>query len=201
MWLRVYVVEAKREGRNRRGRVGESVRRSHRHRRLAAVERGELLRLSLYAPDDLRSLGLELGRVALVRFFLTLHDESRVSTDESPQRFSRPPSKQPELLRYSPSPTSHHWTAALSSSAAPDAGGEEQVGLVLTSSNPLHLWSSNSRCFAQKCPSQKPQSPTIRWAADLHSLKVQRGFWGAMLSDGMQSPLEKKLVVVVWEVR
>ena len=32
----------------------------------------------------------------------------------------------------------------------------------------------------QKWPEQKPQSPTMRWAASLHSLKLQRIFFGGM---------------------
>ena len=37
------------------------------------------------------------------------------------------------------------------------------------------------RCFEQKWPWQKLQSPTIRCAASLHSLKLQRGLRGAMM--------------------
>lgn len=50
----------------------------------------------------------------------------------------------------------------------------------LQSSRPSHLWSSSSLCFPQKCPLQKPQSPTMRWAASLHSLWLQRIFLGGM---------------------
>lgn len=39
------------------------------------------------------------------------------------------------------------------------------------------------RCFEQKCPWQKLQSPTIRWAASLHSLKLHLGLRGAIVDD------------------
>lgn len=70
--VKVYLIEARHDRLVVDG-PKTSDRRSHRCRRLAAAERGEgLPRLFLYAPDDLRSLGLELGRVALVRFFLAV---------------------------------------------------------------------------------------------------------------------------------
>jgi len=50
----------------------------------------------------------------------------------------------------------------------------------LQSSRPSHLWSSSRRCLPQKWPLQKPQSPTMRWAASLHSLWLQRIFFGGM---------------------
>lgn len=61
-----------------------------------------------------------------------------------------------------PSPTSHHFFETL------------------TSSSPSHLWSSNRRCFPQKCPLQKPQSPMIRCAPSRQSLNVHRCFLGGM---------------------
>ena len=51
----------------------------------------------------------------------------------------------------------------------------------LQSSRPVHEWASSMRCFEQKWPWQKLQSPTIRWAKSLQSLKLQRGLRGAML--------------------
>jgi len=42
----------------------------------------------------------------------------------------------------------------------------------LQSSSPSHLWSSRSLCLLQNWPLQKPQSPTMRCAADGQSLKV-----------------------------
>lgn len=38
-----------------------------------------------------------------------------------------------------------------------------------------HAWLSSMRCLPQKWPAQKPQSPTMRCAAALHSLNWQRG--------------------------
>jgi hypothetical protein len=37
------------------------------------------------------------------------------------------------------------------------------------------------RCLEQKWPVQKLQSPTMRWAASLHSLKLQRGLRGGIV--------------------
>lgn len=51
----------------------------------------------------------------------------------------------------------------------------------LQSSSPVQEWASNMRCLEQKWPAQKLQSPTIRWAASLHSLKLQRGLRGAIV--------------------
>lgn len=53
----------------------------------------------------------------------------------------------------------------------------------LQSSRPLQEWASSIRCLEQKWPWQKLQSPTMRWAASLHSLKLQRGLRGAMDAD------------------
>lgn len=126
------MVEAK-TGPRARGRTPGGERR---RRRLAVTrDDGGAVR-SLYTPDDLRPLGLELSRVSLVRFFLALHLPSRVSTGE-PEGGHEPPhssSRRPESPRYSASPTSHHSVAQ--SSLSPDSEG---VGLMLTSSNPLHL--------------------------------------------------------------
>lgn len=52
---------------------------------------------------------------------------------------------------------------------------------MLTSSRPAHLWSSRRRWRPQKCPLQKPQSPTMRWAASLQSLAPQRIFFPGMM--------------------
>ncbi len=50
----------------------------------------------------------------------------------------------------------------------------------LQSSNPSHLWSSSMRCLLQWWPPQKPQSPTMRCAASLQSLKEHRIFFAGM---------------------
>lgn len=50
----------------------------------------------------------------------------------------------------------------------------------LASSRPVHLWSSSNRCFPQKWPWQKLQSPTMRCASALQSVREQRIFLGAI---------------------
>ena len=108
----------------------------------------------LDALDDLGPLALELGGVRFVGFLLAL-DEGRESARKSSEYGS-------ESVR----PTSHHSMESL-----------------LTSSRLLHLWSSSNRWLLQKWPSQKPQSPEMRWAGSLHSLNSQRGFLTGMLAD------------------
>lgn len=49
------------------------------------------------------------------------------------------------------------------------------------------------RCLEQKWPAQKLQSPTMRWAASLHSLKLQRGLRGGIVY--------RVVVGVLWEAR
>lgn len=51
----------------------------------------------------------------------------------------------------------------------------------LQSSSPVQEWASSMRCLEQKWPAQKLQSPTMRWAASLHSLKLQRGLRGGIV--------------------
>jgi hypothetical protein len=51
----------------------------------------------------------------------------------------------------------------------------------LQSSRPLHMCDSSMRCLSQKWPLQKVQSPMMRWAAVLHSLKLQRGLRTGMV--------------------
>lgn len=52
---------------------------------------------------------------------------------------------------------------------------------LLQSSRPLQAWDSSIRCFWQKWPLQKSQSPMMRWAGSLQSLKLQRGLRGGIL--------------------
>ncbi|KAL1980651.1 hypothetical protein VTN96DRAFT_3862 [Rasamsonia emersonii] len=61
---------------------------------------------------------------------------------------------------------------------------------LLQSSNPLQLWDSSMRCFWQKWPLQKLQSPMMRWAKSLQSLKLQRGLRGGMLVDSGERYVE-----------
>jgi hypothetical protein len=112
--------------------------------------------------DDLRPFRVELRSVRRVRFLLALFAE-----DEMSARLSSPATR-PKT------PTCHHSKAE----AAADSGE------LLTSSRPSHLWSSNRRCFPQKWPWQKAQSPTIRWAATEHSLKEHLIFLGGMFVFG-----------------
>ena len=63
-----------------------------------------------------------------------------------------------------------HWIRV---SPCSGQGMEQGVG-ALTSSSPLHLWSSRRRCLPQKWPWQKEQSPTMRWAGSLHSFAEHR---------------------------
>ena len=63
---------------------------------------------------------------------------------------------------------------------------QRQVGKlgVLTSSSPVHLWSSSSRCLPQKWPLQKSQSPAIRCGWSLQPAKEHRIFLGAIFLRG-----------------
>lgn len=72
----------------------------------------------------------------------------------------------------------------------------------LQSSSPSHLWSSNIRCLPQKCPSQNPQSPTIRCAASLHSLKEHLIFLGGISrhSEVYGVEVEDRGRIAIWEV-
>ena len=110
-------------------------------------------------------LGLELGGVLRMRLLLALRDVGE-SASANMKSSSLLPVTSPRR------PTSHQ---AVESS--PEGDEEEEQ---LTSSSPSHLWSSSSRCLPQKWPSQKAQSPAIRWAASLHSLNEHLIFLGIL---------------------
>ena len=140
----------------------------------------------LHAADDLRPLGLELGGVALVRLLLALK-KSYHHQHAFPQRRGAE-EDQRVLLRYE---------------IGGGGGGVGRERRRLTSSRPLHLWSSNKRCLPQKWPLQKLQSPTMRWAGSLHSLAVQRMRLAGMMSGREHEKAERSGISKAgsWQIR
>ena len=126
--------------------------------------------------DDVGALGLELGGVLLVRFLLALRD------DED-RALATPPREVKSATQFSSSPTSPRRPTShqRSSSSRLWEHKDEGEARELTSSSPAHLWSSSRRCLPQKWPLQNAQSPAIRWAASLHSLKEHFVFFAILV--------------------
>ena len=99
----------------------------------------------LYALDDLGPLRVQLVGVTLVGLLLALH---RFGTLLAPH--SRRPDNSSRGM-HSARPTSHHRGKAAAVVVVDDEKEKRSSssGAVLTSSKPVHLWSSSNRCFAQ----------------------------------------------------
>lgn len=98
--------------------------------------------VQLYALDDLGPLRVQLVRVTLVRLFFALHPFGTLLAPHS-----RRPNNSSRGM-HSARPTSHHRGKAAAVVVVDEEKGSSS-GAVLTSSKPVHLWSSSNRCFAQ----------------------------------------------------
>ena len=96
--------------------------------------------VQLYALDDLGPLRVQLVRVTLVRLFFALHPFGTLLAPHS-----RRPNNSSRGM-HSARPTSHHRG---DDDVAEEKGSSTAARAVLTSSRPVHLWSSSNLCFAQ----------------------------------------------------